>query len=131
MPKCPPLSGTHYSQQPVCISPLAISFSVFSTDSLEHLHLSCIERLKINECSQTIGLPLSEISCFMLLTTCPNSNLPLWYLRKCPNAWKQYNFQVNCIIYNSMTNGKDKAAASNGGKSQNLFCSPFQSLQIK
>ena len=50
-----------------------------------------------------------------------NSNLPLWYLIKCPIAWKQYNFQVNCIIYNSMINGKDKAAASNGEKSQNLF----------
>jgi hypothetical protein len=30
-----------------------------------------------------------------------------------------------------MTNGKDKATASNGEKYQNLFCSPFQSLQIK
>jgi hypothetical protein len=31
-----------------------------------------------------------------------------------------------------MTNAKDKAAAaSNEKKNQNLFCSPFQSLQIK
>jgi hypothetical protein len=29
-----------------------------------------------------------------------------------------------------MTNGKDKAAATQWEKSQNLFCSPFQSLQI-
>ena len=60
---------------------------------------------------------LSQFMAFGSQADCILSN----YLRKCPNAWKQYNFQVNCIIYNSMTNGKDKAAASNGEKSQNLF----------